>query len=74
MSKQETVEVTVKLPKAVVDCIRELEGDPAKWIAQEIIDLMVSYLESVDATQLMDKYGLKSIFKEFGVLPCYYNH
>jgi len=74
MSKQETVEVTLKLPKAVVDCIRALEGDPAKWIAHEIIELMVSYVECVNATQLMNKYGLKPVFKEHGVLPLYYNN
>jgi len=73
MSKQETVEVTLRLPKAVVDCIREMEGDPAMFIAGEIIGLMVSYLESVDATQLMDKYDLKPVFKEHGVLPSYYD-
>ena len=73
MSKQETVEVTVKLPKAIVDCIRDMEGDPAKWISKQIIDLLVSYIECVDETQLMDKYDLKPVFREHGVLPCYYN-
>jgi len=74
MNGEETVEVTVKLPKAVVDLIRDMEGDPAKWISQEILDLMVSYIESVNATQLMDKYNLKPVFKEHGVLPPYYNN
>jgi len=72
MSKQETVEVTIKLPKTVVDFIKDMEGDVQQYIAHTIVDLMVSYVESVNAKQLMDQYNLKPVFKEYGVLPGYY--
>jgi len=72
MSKEETVEVTVKLPKAVVDFIKEMEGNVEEYIAYTIVDLMVSYVEGVNAEQLMEKYNLKPAFKACGVLPSYY--
>ena len=64
--------MTVKIPKAVVDFIKDMEGDVEKYVAYTIVDLMFSYVESVNAEQLMDRYDLKSVFKEYGVLPCYY--
>lgn len=34
MSKQETVEVTLKLPKALVDFIRTMEGDVEEYLGK----------------------------------------
>ena len=72
MSKEETVEIRVKLPKTVVDFIKDMEGDVAKYIAYCIVDLTTSYIENVNAEYLMAKYNLKPAFKAYGVLPCYY--
>jgi hypothetical protein len=74
MSKQETVEVTIKLPKTVVDFIKDMEGDVAEYVAYTIVDLMTSYVEGVNAEQLMAKYNLKPAFKEYGVLASYYKN
>ena len=79
MSKEETVEVTIKLPKAIVDFIKDQEGkDVSGYITHCIMELHVSYLENVsdetgeDAETVMNQYNLKPVFKEYGVLPCYY--
>jgi len=72
MSKEETVEITVKLPKAVYDFIKDMEGDVAEFVAYNIVELMVTYVEGINASRLMDKYNLKPAFKAYSVLPCYY--
>ena len=72
MSKQETVEVTLKLPKALVDFLEIMEGDITEYLTHTIVDLHMSYVESLDANMLMRVFNLKPVFKEYGVLPCYY--
>lgn len=72
MSKQETVEVTLRLPKALVDFIRTMEGDVEEYLAYTVVDLHMSYVEGIDAKMLMDHFKLKPVFKEYGVLPSYY--
>ena len=78
MSKEETVEVTLKLPKRVVDFIRDVEGKVEEYLVQCIVDLHVSYVECLASDtkeypeKIMDQYGLRPVFKSYGVLPCYY--
>jgi len=78
MSKQETAKVTLELPKEIVDFIKDVEGDVQKYITHVVMELHVSYIEGLsidtgeDPETIMNKYGLKPVFKAYGVLPCYY--
>lgn len=77
--KQETVEVTMKLPKAIVDFLKDAERDVAKYIEKNVVgcvmsDLECDFLHIPKVEEVIRKYGLKPVFKEFGVLPGYYNN
>ena len=72
MSKQETVEVTLRLPKALVDFLEIMEGDIKEYLTHTIVDLHMSYVEGLDAKMLMQVFKLTPVFKEYGVLPSYY--
>ena len=77
MSEQEeTVEVTLRLPKPVVDWFKsecESHGEAVEdWLTQEIVQLAFAQIECTNAEMLMHKYKLKAVFKEFEVLPEYY--
>jgi hypothetical protein len=77
---EEIVEVTVKLPKAVVEFLKAMHGNVEEHIARDIIGGLVSYIECVSETRLLpetmegaaEKYGLVSVFKARGVLPSYW--
>lgn len=55
-----------------------MEGDVPEYLAYTIVDLHMSYVESIcddtkeEPGEIMDRYGLKPVFKEYGVLPSYY--
>jgi len=73
MSKEETVEVTLKLPKPIVEWFRDEDTKNLEdRLALELIEVAFSQVESEDAELLMRKYGLKQVFKDYGVLPSYY--
>jgi len=77
MSKQETVEITVKLPKAIVDYLKCMKSDVAEYIQSSVVgyiqaDIEFEHMHPILPEKVMEKYGLKTIFKEYGVLPCYY--
>jgi len=79
---EEIVEVTVKLPKAVFDFLKDMHGNVEEYLAQDTVNGLVSYIEVVSETRLlpetaeeaMKKYGLVSVLKEQGLLPTYYRN
>ena len=83
MSKNETVKVTLELPKQITEFIKESWGtnDLQKTLTKEVIEMCFSQLdadaneESVFPEELIKKYGLMPIFKQFvkqyRILPCY---
>ena len=72
MSKEETVEVTIKLPKAIADFLKDEEHDLAEYVTQTIIESVLSEIEGVTPKIIMDRYKLAPVFEAYGVLPDYY--
>ena len=81
MSKEtETVEVTLKLPKQIAKFIKESwsTDNLEKTLTKEIVDLSYSQVEveanekGIFPEELMKKYGLLPIFKQYGTLPGFY--
>ena len=73
MSKKETVEVTLKLPKPIADWFTdELTVNLEDRLVQELVEIVASQVDCDDPELLMNKYGLKPVFKEYGVLATYY--
>jgi len=70
--EKDFVEVTLKLPKAVADYFRDNKEPLEERLVKELVEVAFAQVETVNADVLMDKYGLKPVFKEYGVLPCYY--
>jgi len=65
---QETVEVTLKLPKVVVDFWRDQKDNLEEGLAAEIVDLCYAALEAVTPGMIADKYpGLRETFKKYGL-------
>lgn len=67
MSKQETVEVTLKLPKAIVDYLREDEKSIEETLAHEIVDVVRQDVEACTGEDVAEILNLTSIFKEYGM-------
>jgi hypothetical protein len=80
MSKTETVKVTLQLPKQIAEFIKDSweTDDNQKTLTEEVVKSCFSQLEAdandagVFPEELMSKYGLLQIFKDFNVLPVYY--
>ena len=78
MSKEtETVKVTLELPKQITEYIKESwsTNNLEETLTKEIVEMCVSSIEGnfdVEPEEEMKKRGLWSIFKQYGVLPSYY--
>ena len=80
LTKTETVEVTLELPKQIADYIKDSwETDNLEeTLTKEIIDLCLSHIdcdageEQVDPEEIVKKYGLWSTFKQYDALPSHY--
>ena len=80
MSKtEEIVKVTLELPKQLADFIKDswATDNLSETLTKDIVQMCHSQIEG-DANEqettpeeLIKKYGLMPIFKQFGVLPCY---
>lgn len=72
MSKQETVEVTLKLPKAIVDFLGKENLE--QRLTKDVIEGVLSQIEGdyFSPETVMANHGLKQIFKQYNVLPSYY--
>ena len=69
----EIVEIKLRIPKAVIDFIEKFERkDPAEFIIQNLIAIVLSDVENGSPTVLIDQYNLKPVFKEYGIFPSYY--
>ena len=79
MSKTETVEVTLKLPKQIIEFIKDSwsTDNLEETLTKEIVDISYSQVEveanekGIFPEELMSKYGLLPIFRKYGVLPSY---
>ena len=70
--KIETVDVTLKLPKPLVNYYGEGEESVEKRLTWELVEKAMGQVESIDAETLMDTFKLKPVFKAYDVLPDYY--
>ena len=73
--KVETVDVTLKLPKAVIDFIKAVDQPDSveEYLASHTVETMESYVEMLESSPgiLMERFNLKPVFKKYGVLPSY---
>lgn len=70
MSEQETVEVKLKLPKAIVDLLNAVGENVEEYLVHIIVDSVEADLEAdtfSDPKQLVEKHKLMPVFKEFNI-------
>jgi len=70
MSKQETVEVTLKLPKAIVDFLKAMGVDVEEYLTRTIVDNVEADLEADTfyyPKQLVEKHNLMPVFRKFNI-------
>ena len=76
---QETLKVTLELPKQVADFIKDswATDNLSETLTKDIVQMCHSQIEG-DANEqettpeeLIKKYDLMPIFKQYNVLPCY---
>jgi len=69
MSKQETVEVTLRLPKQVVEWFKDTSTESLeKRLEAELVEICYAQIDAATADLLIDKYGLRPVFKEYGLI------
>lgn len=80
MSKEtKTIEVTLKLPKQIAEFIKDSwsTDNLEETLTKEIVSISYSQVDAeanekgIFPEELMKKYGLLPIFKDYGVLPSY---
>ena len=77
MSKEETVEVTIKVPKAIVEFLRALGENvlgekPEEYMVRQIVDSIAADLEAdafFDPKEFVRKFNLLPVFEKYGVSP-----
>ena len=73
--KLETVDVTLKLPKAIIDFIKAVDQPKSleEYLTSHTVETMQSYLEMLESSPgvLMERFKLKPVFKQYDVLPSY---
>lgn len=79
MSKQETVEVTLKLPKAIMDFLKDMapsiEMTVEEYLTYSIIQAVAADVDTFDVfvptwKQIVDKYGLAPTLKRYNAVHC----
>ena len=64
MSKEiEFEQVTLKVPKAVMEYLRRIYGDPVKWLEYHAVDLVSADLDAMSGKELAQIFGLQPVFK-----------
>ena len=65
MSKEkiEFEQVTLKVPKAVMEYLRRIYGDPVKWLEYEAVDQVRADLDAMSGRNLADIFGLEPVFE-----------
>jgi len=65
---QETVEVTIKLPKQVAAWFKDETGKSLeKRLTEELVELCLAQIDGSTKDTLVEKYGLGHIFKQYGL-------
>ena len=71
MSKEDYVEVTVKLPKEVAQWFSLFSSNLAETLEDELVQLCQAQIDNSDVVLspdiLRDKFGLKSVFQKYGL-------
>ena len=62
------VEVTLRLPKQVVEWFKDQTENVEKRLTQEVVELAYAQIEGTGPEALMAKYGLKPVLKEYGLI------
>jgi len=68
--KQETVEVTLKLPKALIDFLNAMDVNVEEYLVLTIVDNIAADLEADTfhyPKQLVEKHNLMPVFRRFNV-------
>ena len=68
MRKKKTVEVVLRLPKAVADLFRTEGQTLEQTLTQEVMAYAKAEVEDMEPRKLMDRLKLTSVFREYGVL------
>jgi len=78
MSKQETVEVTIKVPKRIVNFLKDYEKGfdmtLEEYCLHAIIQMVGTDIDAIDlalgpAETIVENYGLEIVLKEYNALP-----
>lgn len=78
---EKTVKITLDLPTRIAEFIKDSwpTNDLGKTITKEMVELCISQIEAdanaeaIRPEQLIKKYGLFSVFKQYGVIQSYYS-
>ena len=71
---EETVEVTLKVPKEVIEWFnvatwfKEGNINLEDRLVAELVDLCHAQLEGADQNVLMEKFHLKAVFQKYGLI------
>lgn len=66
MSKEETIEyeeVTIKVPKLVMDYLRRIYGNAIKHLEYAVVDHVRADIEAIDHERITDLFSLAPVFK-----------
>lgn len=64
MGKQIKYEMmTLRLPKAVVDYVTRMYGDPVKWLEYYVVDWLRIDVENKNGDELKNLFNLKQAFQ-----------
>jgi len=55
--------VALRLPKAVVDYVRRLYGDPVKWLEYFVVDWLRIDVENKNGDELKELFNLEPAFQ-----------
>lgn len=69
-AKEDTVEVTVKLPKAIVDFLKDMDVDVEGYIVHNVIGVIEADLEAdgfCNPKRVVEKHNLVPIFEKHGL-------
>ena len=73
MNKEiEIVKVKLELPKNVADWFTDKNAPLEKRLTAELVELCLSQIDGSTKDTLIAKYGLKSVFKEYDLIPSSY--
>jgi len=70
MTDQETVELKLSLPKAVMDLLKAVHKDPEHYLVDSILQIIVSDLDGgalADPQGLIERFNLVPVLKKHGV-------